>query len=156
MSPGQGSTVRQAAELLRQADWDVAYTCVPNRPYIGVVAIPVPSAGGRERYPDVVAGRGAAVALVEVEPRLSADVAREIARRLGEQRAALQVPDVYASWRRKVHQRTGVLLAADPQIELHLLVARPIAAEDDELVGQLAGVGIAASDPAAFAVAVSG
>lgn len=121
----QGAVIRDVVTILGVSGWTVAFFSMPNTAHVDVVPIPVASPNRMQRYPDVVAFDAERVLLVEVEPSLSVDVETEIRRRFRDHDDALSDPAVWAAWKARVEQTTGLRLPPH-FLPLHqLVVCRP-------------------------------
>lgn len=152
---GQGNTILRVAERLTGAGWQLAYTCVPNTPHIGAVAIPTARGTSRQRYPDVVAAKLNTVVLVEVEISLSESVVDDITERFREMRSSLADRQVYRAWSDAVRRECDLSLPAQPKIVCALVACRPFTQKSGSLLQRLADERIAVVaesqfNPAAF------
>ncbi len=134
---GQGSTIRGYAVQLRDADWTVVYTCIPNTPHVGVVAIPI-AGSSKQHYPDILAFKGDVTKIVEVETQLTAAVAEKIRQRFEEIRGVLHAPGRWSTFRQHVKETTGVSLPETFSSDCELVVCGNGKGADRELVTELA------------------
>lgn len=139
---GQGKVTLSVASELEVAGWEVAYVCVPNTPHVGAVAIPTKHGSSRQRYPDIVAGSGAVLAVVEVEMSLSPSVATDIIERFREMRVSLSHRPTYEMWRDAVRRECAVDLPELPELSCCLVTTRPWRASLEDEVQRLRGEGI--------------
>lgn len=139
---GQGKTTMELAAMLASAGWQIAYTCIPNNPHVGAVAIPTGRGTSRQRYPDIVACRDDVLALVEVEIAISESVVADITERFQEMVVALDDAGVYEIWRRAVERQCGVLPPDPRRIACVLVLCRSISAEKKMLQRALGERGI--------------
>jgi hypothetical protein len=134
---GQGSTTNDAVRELNQNGWTVVFACVPNTPHLNVVPIPTAGTSSKQRYPDILAFRDHTIRLVEVEIKLSYDVAIDILTRFQEMASALASPDIFSSWRMKLFGDTGYLLPEDFHAEYELIVCTPLRPSAQQLIDTL-------------------
>lgn len=106
---GQGSTTIAYAASLRKEGWRVVYTCIPNTPHVGVVAISI-GASCKQHYPDILAFKGEITKIVEVEVQLTAGVAHKIRERFKEIGKAFQELNGWNNFRQHVQETTGIQL----------------------------------------------
>lgn len=135
---GQGSTICDYASWLKESDWTVVYTCVPNTPHVGVVAIPI--AGSRhQQYPDILAFKGGVTRIVEVEVQLTAAVAEKIRERFEEIRKVLCIPEEWNTFRCHVQETIGINLPEKFNPDCELVICHNGKRSARELVTELAG-----------------
>lgn len=135
---GQGSTICDYALWLKESDWTVVYTCVPNTPHVGVVAIPI--AGSRQQqYPDILAFKGGVTRIVEVELQLTAAVAEKIRERFEDILKVLCIPEEWNTFRRHVQETTRMKLPEIFRPDCELVICRNGKRSAGEFVPELAG-----------------
>lgn len=147
---GQGSVTNEVAAALRGAGWRVVFTCIPNAVHHGVVPISTPGGSARQRYPDVLSVRQGVTRLIEVETRLTAAVADNIALRLEEQVVALSDPDYWEVWRRHVEEIHELPMPSSFSPLRELVICGPNSNPDAARVQQLGRAGIWAGTLAEF------
>jgi hypothetical protein len=134
---GQGSTIRGYAAQLRDADWTVVYTCIPNTPHVGVVAISI-AGSSKQHYPDILAFKEDVTKIVEVEMQLTAAVAEKIRQRFEEIRGAFHAPGRWSTFRQHVKETTGIGLPKAFSSDCELVVCGNGKGADREIVTELA------------------
>lgn len=139
---GQGAVTRAVADLLRQNAWQVVFTCIPNTPHLNVVPIPTAHGVSKQRYPDILAYRGAVTKLVEVEITLNDFVAHDIETRFGEMVGALNNPEVWKLWREKIRNDTGHTLPDIFTPQCDLVICKKLKTADSPLVEALSRASI--------------
>lgn len=118
--------MRLAAEVLKLDGWTIVYICIPNSPHINVVPIPTRTNHSKQRYPDVVAVRGEVTKLIEVEPRLTLSVAKNIALRFRESGDALSDTKLWNSWVSQVQSLTKISMPKSFESSFDLILCHDL------------------------------
>ena len=147
---GQGKVTIAVASAMESSGWSVAYTCIPNTPHIGAVAIPTKQGTSQQRYPDVVACSDNVLALVEVEISLNRGVAEDIIERFNEMCSALSDKGTYRMWSAAVAKQCGVELPTIFNPSCHLVLTRSWSASSIPYEERLNAEGIGVSSANEF------
>ncbi len=138
---GQGPTTKAYAQELTKAGWTVIYTCLPNAPHVGVVAIPI-GASCKQHYPDILAYREQLTKIVEVEIQLSKEVALKISERFLEINEALNRQQAWQTLSDHIRETTHFSLPRIFVPDCELVICKNLKPSHSALIEELSAQGI--------------